>query len=131
MQSHTERIEPTGVFPKWRPFQGAATLGVRGNNISSFAMSVDPMLKNAKDMAQAKCQEACHKNKRCCMQCTKPIGKTSLCTFYDAKFGGKADEEIESFSTWSTNEDCAYKTEYLGIACMATESLEDIKKQMP
>ena len=118
--SHTERIEPTGVFPKWRPFQGAATVGVRGNNFSAFAISVDPMLRNAKDMAQAKCQEACQKSKRCCMQCTKPIGKISLCTFYDAKFGGKSDEEIESLSTWSTNEDCAYKTEHnQGIACMA------------
>ena len=66
------------------------------------------------------------------MQCTKPIGKTSLCTFYDAKFGGRADEEIESLSTWSTNEDCAYKTMYNeDHACMATEPLGDIKKQIP
>ena len=105
--------------PKGRPFQWAATIGVRGKNFSSFAISVDPMLKNAKYTAQEKCQEACQKSKRCCMQCTKPIGKSSLCAFYDAKFGYKSDEEIESLSTWSTNEDCAYKTEYLGIACMA------------
>ena len=118
-ESHTEKMEPQIVIPRWKPFQGAAVLGFRGNNFSSFAMTVNPISKNAKILAQAKCREACEENKRCCMICTKPIGKTSLCTFYDTKFGGRADEEIESISTWITNEDCAYKTEYLGITCMA------------
>ena len=95
-------------------------------------MSVDPMSENAKNLAQTKCQEACEENKRCCMICTNPIGKTSLCTFYDAKFGRRADDEIESISTWSTNEDCAYiDNRFRDFACMATESLEDIKKQIP
>ena len=118
LKSQTERIEPQRVIPRWRPFQGAAVLGFRGNNFSSFAMSVDPMSENAKNLAQTKCREACEENKRCCMMCTNPIGKTSLCTFYDAKFGGRADEEIESLSTWSTNEDCAFKDKYL--SCVAT-----------
>ena len=115
----------------WRSFQGAAVPESRGVDFTSFPISVDPLSENAKSLAQATCQGACEQTKGCCMECTKPIWKSAkvgwpkgyVCTLYKefrgfGKFGGKSDEEIESLSTWNTNEDCAFKDKYL--SCMAT-----------
>ena len=96
----------------WTSFSGSARKNVRGKFFRREIIDVDMM--NEKDphgVAMRKCQERCNQRTVCCMACSKPKDDNFHCEFYDGKFGGRANDDIEAASTNRGNERCAFKNE--------------------
>ena len=85
-------------------------------------MQISPQSTRPEGVAMSKCRRKCQDRPDCCNACVKPKGNTNtwLCYLYDARFGGKSEEEIESVSVRRGDEVCAFKNEKnSAIGCMA------------
>merc|ERR1711944_28728 len=89
-----------GTSKGWISFQGQAQKNIRGKLIRKDKLTGIGSGDSGAGQAANACRANCKSRPECCMQCMKPRGETQYyCYLYDAKFGGKSQEFIESVST--------------------------------